>query len=194
MGYQLYLRAFPKSKFDPDIRFHYGEILFDSDQLEKAAEQYHVVVQKYPKHKNHKASALNRVLALEKVLPDEKKVRALQKQSRGKKISLPKVVANFETAVQQYVQFYPREKNIPNMLYTLAKLYSEHNHYEKAIQYWKLIVDKHPSPKSPYFSRSIHSILDTYNLIKDFESLKKTARSFFTEVSDRRFACREGNS
>ncbi len=179
LGYQLYLRAFPKSKFDPDIRFHYGEILFDSNKLEQAAEQYHVVVQNYPKSKNHKAAALNRVLALEKTLPTEKAVQEMQKQNeKGKKIALPKNVAGFNTAVKQYAQFYPKEKNISNMLYTTAKLHSEYRHYETAVQYWKRIVDKQASPKNPYFSRSIHSILDTYNLLKDFESLKKTARSF----------------
>ena len=177
LGYQLYLKAFSTSKFDPDIRFHYGEILFDSNKLEKAAEQYTVVVQKYPKNKNHKAAALNRVLALEKILPSEKAVQALQKQNKGP-ITLPKTVANFETAVKQYAQFYPKEKNISNMFYTTAKLHSEYRHYEKAIQYWKRIVDAPASSKSPHFSRSIHSILDTYNLLKDFDSLKKTARSF----------------
>ena len=80
--------------------------------------------------------------------------------------------------MNQYAKFYPKEKNIPNMLYTAAKLHSEYRHYETAIQYWKRIVDKYPSSKNPYFSRSIHSILDTYNLLKDFESLKKIAKSF----------------
>lgn len=183
LGYQLYLRAFPKSKFDPDIRFHYGEILFDINELEKAAEQYNVIVQDYPKNKNHKMAAFNRVLALEKALPTEKEVQAIQKKNAGKKTEFSKVIKNFETAVNQYAQFYPRKKNIPNMLFTVAKLHSEYRHYETSIQYWKRIVDKYPSSKNPYFARSIHSILDTYNLIKDFESLKKTARAFLQRPS-----------
>lgn len=178
LGYQLYLRAFSQSKFDADIRFHYGEFLFDINKLEQASEQYNVVVQKYPKSKNHKMAAFNRVLALEKILPTEKEVQALQKRNAGKQINFPKVIKDFETAVNQYAKFYPREKNIPNMLFTVAKLHSEYRHYNTAIQYWMRIVNKYPSTKHPYFSRSIHSILDTYNLIKDFESLKKVARAF----------------
>ena len=180
LGYQLYLRAFPKSKFDSDIRFHYGEILFDVNKLQKAAEQYNAVVQNYPKSKNHKTAAFNRVLALEKILPAEKEVQELQKRNKdvNRKINLPKVVKNFAGAVTQYAQFYPKEKNIPNMLYTAAKLHSEYRHYDKAIQYWRRIVNQYPSSKNPYFTRAVHSILDTYNLLKDFESLKKTAREF----------------
>ena len=183
LGYQLYLRAFPKSKFDPDIRFHYGEILFDINELQKAAEQYNVVVQNYPQNKNRKAAAFNRVLALEKALPAEAEVQAMQKKSAGRKIKIPKVIQNFEAAVNQYAQLYPKEKNIPNMLYTIAKLHSEYRSYQTAIQYWRRIVDKYPSAKNPYFSRSIHSILDTYNLLKDFESLKKTSREFLKRSS-----------
>ena len=183
LGYQLYLQAFPQSKFDADIRFHYGEILFDINELEKAAEQYNVVVQKYPKSKNHKIAAFNRVLALEKILPTEAEVQVIQKRNAGKQITFSKVIKNFEMAVNQYAKFYPKEKNIPNMLFTIAKLHSEYRHYNTAIQYWMRIVNKYPSSKNPYFSRSIHSILDTYNLIKDFESLKKTARAFLQRSS-----------
>ena len=178
LGYQLYLTAFPQSKFDADIRFHYGEILFDVNKLEKAAEQYNVVVQKYPKSKNHKMATFNRVLALEKILPTEKEVQNMQKRNPGKSIDFPKVIKDFETAVNQYAKFYPREKNIPNMLFTVAKLHSEYRHHKTAIQYWMRIVNKYPSSKNLHFSKSIHSILDTYNLIKDFESLKKTSRAF----------------
>ena len=178
LGYQLYLHAFPKSKFDADIRFHYGEILFDINKLEKSAKQYNVVVQNYPKSKNHKVASFNRVLALEKGLPTEAEVQAMQKKTAGKRVKFPNMIKNFETAVNQYAQFYPKEKNIPNMLYTVAKLHSEYRHYDTAIQYWKRIVNKYPSSKDAYFSKSIHSILDTYNLLKDFESLKKTARGF----------------
>jgi len=178
LGYQSYLRAFPKSKFDADIRFHYGEVLFDIGELEKAAEQYHVVVLKYPKSKNHRLAAFNRVLALEKILPTERDVQAMRKRSAGKSIDFPEVIKKFEVAVNQYAKFYPKEKNIPNMLFTVAKLHSEYRHHNMAIKYWFYIVNKYPSSRNPYFSKSIHSILDTYNLIKDFESLKKVSRAF----------------
>jgi len=157
--------------------------LVDINELEKAAGQYNIVVQKYPKSKNHKIATLNRVLALEKVLPTEAEVQAIQKRHPGGKINFPKVVKDFETAVNQYAKFYPKEKNIPNMLFTVAKVHSEYRYYNTAVQYWRRIVDKYPSAGNPYFSRSIHSILDTYNLIKDFESLKKTARSFLQRSS-----------
>ena len=182
LGYKLYTQVFPRSPFNSDIRFHYGELLFDMNQFEKAAEQYGIVVRKHPKSKNHHAAALNQVLALEKKLPSEKQVKALVK---GKKLlKFSPLLKKFEKAVEEYMKFYPKKPETSNMIYTLAKLYYEHKNYQEAIKYWMVLINKYP--KNENFARSIHSVLDAFNLLKEFDLLRKTAALFLKKPQVRR--------
>ena len=177
-GYQLYLQAFPDSQFEADMRFHYGEMLFDTGRFRLASNQYKIMVSKYPKNKNHEAAALNRVLALQKLIPSEKEVRKkVKKRSKGS-VPIPEVVQEFISAVRKYISFYPKKKNVPDMMYTLAKIYSEYLHYASAVEYWLKIVKGYSYKKDSLVIQSVHSVLDTYNLMQDFDNLIRAARLF----------------
>ena len=177
-GYQLYFQTFEDSSFYPEVRFHYGELLFDINQFKKAAEQYEIVIKKFPKSKTYETALLNRVLALEKTLPSEKEV---QNFTKGKKqISLPKIIADFQEAVDDYTRRFPKKKNVDQMIYTLGKVLYEYKNYRQAVQYWMKVVQQHSSKTSPILTQTVHSILDTYNLIKDYTGLEEKAMLFIT--------------
>ena len=177
-GYKMYAQYFPDSKFASDIWFHYGEILFDLDQFQSAAKKYETVVLKYPKSKNHETAALNRILALEKIIPTEKQVKEMAKKNPGQKVPFPPEVQELETAVRQYAKYYPKGKKIPNMMYLIANLHLEYRHYDTAIQYWMRIIQSNLPSKDPLMTQSVHLVLDTYNLKKDFVSLERVSRQF----------------
>ena len=174
------MKFFTHSSFYPDVLFLYGEILFDTDQLEKAVKQYDQLVQKYPKNKNYAVAMLNRVLALEKMIPSEASIKKSVKGQSAEKISVPMSVKKFTTAVMDYHKAFPKRKNVSNMIYTLAKIYSEYKQHSSAIQYWMMIINQYPDKNNPVFSQSIHSVLDAYNLLKDFENLGNHAKRFLT--------------
>ena len=175
-GYRLYFRGFKVSSFYAEVRFHYGELLFDIGQFQKAAEQYDFVIKKFPKSKTYETALLNRVLALEKVLPSEKVVR---KATAGKKeVRLPENILNFKEAIDGYTQRFPKKKNTSNMLYTLGKILFEYKQYPMAVQYWMKIVSNPSFQKSAVLNQTVHSILDAYNLMQDFEGLREKARAF----------------
>ena len=177
IAYQLYVQVFPKSEFDSDIRFQYGELLFDIGRYSSAVKQYTVVVNNYPKSKNHPVATWNRILALEEMLPNEEQVKASLKGRKGK-VPLPRTVVAFKQAVQDYLKWYKNKPQAPQIVYTLANLHSEYRHYKPAIKYWMLLIKNYPSSKKSYYIQSIHLVLDTFNLIKDFESLKKVSTLF----------------
>ena len=179
LAYQLYTLVFSKSKFDSDIRFQYGELLFDVGNFSDAVKQYSIVVKNYPKSKNHPVATWNRVLALEKQLPNEKTVKASLKGKSGP-VPFPKSVQAFEQAVKSYLKWYKKKPQVPQIIYTLANLHLEYRHYKTAIKYWMLLIQKFPSKKG-YYAQSIHLVLDTYNLIKDFDSLKKVGVLFLKQ-------------
>ena len=177
-GYKLYIQYFKKSKFIDSILFHYGELLFDTNKFKQAAEQYKVVVNEHKKSKNHEASALNRVLALEKIIPSEKQVQSMVKKVKTGPAAFPPALKDLEEAIVQYIKFYPKRKKVFNMMYLIAKLHLEYRHYEKAISYWMKIIEQNTDKKLPVLSQAVHSVLDTYNLMKDYESLKEVSKKF----------------
>ncbi len=180
LAYQLYTLVFPKSDFNSDIRFQYGELLFDVGRFLDAVKQYSVVVNNYPKSKNHPVASWNRILALEKALPNEREVKASLKGQSGA-VPFPSNVVAFEEAVGDYLKRYKKKSQAPQIIYTLANLHSEYRHYKTAIKYWMILIRSYPSSKKSYYTQSIHLVLDTYNLIKDFDSLKKTGQYFLKQ-------------
>ena len=177
-GYKEYTRHFPKSKWAADIYFHYGDLLFDLAQFLKSAQQYEIVARRYPKSDKNEMASLNWVLALEKKIPSEKEVKALVKKNPKGKVPFPAVVGNLKKAVEHYIGRYPKGKKVPDMVYLMANLHSEYRHHDEALSYWMRIVENHSSKKSPILEPSVHSILDTYNLKKDYASLRKVSETF----------------
>ena len=185
IAYKLYTQVFPKSEFDSDIRFQYGELLFDTGQYKKAVNQYTVVVNEYPKSKNHPVATWNRILALEEILPNEAKVKKSLEGQKGS-VPFPRTVVAFEQAVKDYLKWYKKKPQAPQIIYTLANLHFEYRHYKTAIKYWMTLIKQYPLPKKTYYIQSIHLVLDTFNLIKDFNSLKKVSSLFLKDTTIKR--------
>ena len=177
-GYELYFRYFNDVDMYPEMVFHYGELLFDLKQYRKAAKQYEIVADQYPKDKTYQVALLNRVLSLEKTLPSEKEVAQQVKGSN--RLSLPQNVVDFKDAVDDYMKKSSKKNGSANMVYTLAQLLYEYKQYPSAIRYWTYIIENDSFKKLKLYTQSIHSVLDVYNIMKDFDGLYKVAQKFIT--------------
>ena len=175
-GYNLYFKYFDHTDKYPDMVFHHGEFLFDLKQYQTAAGQYEIIIDKYPKHSTYPVALLNRVLALEQTLPSETDVRKLV-QGR-KEVKLPQNILDFREAVLSYIEKFPKKESNVNMVYTLARILYEFKDYPNAIRYWMVIIENDAFKKSKLYVQSVHSVLDTFNLMKDFEGLYKVAQKF----------------
>ncbi len=168
--YGLYNEYFPLSD---EMRFFYAELLFDLKKYKEAAAQYLYVVTHFKDSKWYEPSSLNSVLTLEKTLPSSAQIR---KQVRGSRraVDPPPTVLQFQKQALAYAKHFPGKPNVPAILYKVASLSYEFNHYDQALkQFWNLI-EKYPSHQ--YTEYSAHLILDIHNLKKDFEKLKTAAQ------------------
>ena len=171
-SYELYNNHFKKSKRADQMRFFYGELLFDLKKYDAAARQYLYVVEQFPSSKYYETASLNSVLTFEKTLPSSGTINKLVGK-RTKFVAFTRPVHNFQRAAYSYVTRFPKKPNVPAILYKMASLHYEFNHHKEALsQFWNLIQKY---PKSRYTEYSANLILDIYNLTKDFEGLRKAA-------------------
>lgn len=176
--YSLYLKAFPNSKSNEDVRFQFGDLLFDLVRYRASVDQYNIVINRYKKGKHHEAASLNRILALQKIIPSESEVRKMARKADGKSIPFPAVVKEFEQAVTQYIVRYGKRKKAFDMLLVMANIHLEYLHLDQAISYWQRVISKSPSKDVSTITDAVNTILDIYNRKKDYNNLEITARKF----------------
>ena len=171
-SYELYNNHFTKSKDADQMRFFYGELLFDMRKYSQAAKQYMYVVENFPQSKYYETASLNGVLTFEKTLPSSTEITKTVKKKTSF-VAFTRPVHDFQKVAYSYVQRFPKKPNVPAILYKMASLHYEFNHHKEALsQFWNLI---NKYPKSQYTQHAANLILDIYNLTKDFKGLSQAA-------------------
>ena len=171
-GYEIYNQYFNTSKFKDQIRFFYAELLFDVRKYSLAAKQYMYIVEHYKNSQYYAIASLNGVLAFEKGLPSSDRIRKIVGK-RKTFVAFTRAIHDFQKTAHYYISRFPKKKNVSVILYKMASLHYEFNHYKEALdQFWILIKQY---PQSAYTEHSANLILDIYNLQKDFEGLKAAA-------------------
>lgn len=169
-GYQLYLREFAGSEGIADMRFYYGELLFDMNRHDEAAAQYQWVVENAPKSKFADKAATNLILAVEKGIPDEKELAKRVGESLDP-IPLDPKAERFVKAGNWYSKQFPNAEKVPEIRFRIGRLYYQFNQFDPATEEFKSIVQKYP--KTKYAEYSANLLLDIYNLKKDYIGLEK---------------------
>lgn len=171
--YKIYFDYYTRSEFLDQMNFFYGELLFDSKKYVSAVKSYEKVISEFPKSKYVKAAYVNQLLALEKILPGEAQLQQLVEKGGEEPIDLPGSVKGFMKVAARYVQKFPKEKNVPNILYKKASLYYKFNQFSLAAKYFKKLSEEHPTSK--LVSNVGGILLDIYNKNKDYKSLEELA-------------------
>ena len=176
--YKTYFLRFTASRYSHEMRFFYGELLFDTGSYQEAANQYESLIQKFPSSKYIQHAYLNQLLAMEKLLPSpqetEKLTRAAAKQKTP--VPLPKNIKNFTSVSLRYLSKFPRQKNSAAVLYRAASFFYNFNHFDKAMLYFRRFFDSYPS--SPHISNVGGILLELYNMKKDYKALETLAVRF----------------
>lgn len=173
-GYRLYLDKFSQSDKIDEMYFFFGELLYDMKSYSSASEMYAWVVKNSPKSKYHSQAALNQVLALEKELPNENEIMKIVGNTK-EMVEMPKTVRVFIIRSQEYLKLYPKGDTATEIRFKVGRLYYQHNHFDKAEQFFREIVKT--DPKSKYSGYSANLILDIYNLKGDYKGLAKIGTS-----------------
>ncbi|MGE4131074.1 MAG: tetratricopeptide repeat protein [Bdellovibrionales bacterium] len=171
-GYELYFRTIKKGNKLDEMHFFYAELLFDMKEYETAVLHYAWVTDNAPKSQYFEKATLNTVLAAEKILPNEKELKAQVGESTDE-VPFSKNVQLFESAATRYIQNFPKGENVPAIKYKLGALYYYHNQFAKALDSFKEIIKLYP--KSQYAKYSANLTLDIFNLIKNTQGLTQAA-------------------
>ncbi len=174
-GYDLYMSQFPRAENLADMKFYYGDLLFDMGLYEEASDQLRWVIKNAPKSPNFKAAILNNVLALEKRLPTEEQLAKIRGDTLTPLAYTPKE-AEFLDNATQYVQQFPREEKVIEIKFRIGRLNYNHNEFDKAIIIFQDIVKNHSTTQYAVYSANL--ILDIYNLRKDYDNLAKAGNQF----------------
>lgn len=171
--YELYVKEFDRSKNAAEMRFFYGELLYDMNEFENASTQYKWVIQNAPTSQYNGPATLNVILATEKSLPSEKELEKIRGQSLDP-FPFNKEEQDFAAAAENYSTKFPKAEKALDIKFKLGRLYYSHNYFDQALGIFKSIVKEHP--RTDFGKYSANLILDIYNLRKDYEGLSKAGQ------------------
>ncbi len=182
-GYSLYFQEFADSPNAADMRFFYGEILYDMAKYEEAATQYTWVAENAPQSKYGAKASQNLLLSIEKALPKEEEMQKRVGDSI-EPIPMDPRVEKFIKSASWYLQKFPTTDKAPDIKFRMGRLYYQTNNFGPAEKLFKEIVEKYPKTKFSEYSANL--ILDIYNLKKDYDGLEKVGTELlaYQSISD----------
>lgn len=186
--YADYLTLFPESPKAYDLRFFWATLL--SDNLNKfdtaAAEYTKVVLTDIGKvEKNAKPgkyffeAAYASILAWDEVV----KKGAFAPVPIGAAAPIPPEKKSLIDACERYLKYVEKGDKKVEIAYKVARIYYDYNHLDEAIPRYTDIALKYPDYKSENGDRvgesAANQVLDSYNLLKDWQKLNEAARKFY---------------
>ena len=174
--YRLYFTSFRQSKFSHEMRFFYGELLFDTGNYKRAAIQYEQLIKKFPSSKYLKPAYMNQLLAMEKLLPSSAQIDKMTWKKGDTPVNFPESIGKFAAVARRYLKKFPKQKNASTVLYRIAAFYYNFNQFDKAAVYFHQLFNTYPA--SPHISSVGGLLLELYNKNKDYKALEELAVRF----------------
>jgi len=183
-SYEKYLAMFPENKYSYNIRFAYGEVLYELKKYPLAAAEYERVIKIDLKGKHFKDAASSLILTIDKIMgQDETKHISAVKRKPGVDGSIditPRPLSDWEkrkvAACDTYSDTLVNEKDSPNILYEGARLLYDKNHFSEATPRFSKIIERYPKLQTAEIAANL--ILDSYNLQEEWARLNQTARAY----------------
>ena len=96
----------------------------------------------------------------------------------------------FSTAIELYVELFPDDPDLPEILFRQGRLYYDRQIYDPAVRLFGQLLERFPN--SPYAVTAGELILESFNRARDYQNIESWARrlkdspAFATEESQRR--------
>lgn len=202
--YKIYLEHFPSSSSVYEIRFFLAEILFHRLELyDEAGEQYLLAARANNRGRYTRDALYNAIGAFEHVREVEiarcrgtAAPTANSATPAGGRTAAPPAPAaaatpaaspaaetpcgesendrKFGEAIELYVQLFPNDPDLPEILFRQGKLYYDNAIFDPAVRLWGQLLERFPN--SPYASQAGELILDSFNRAQDFANIERWAR------------------
>jgi len=177
-GYSVYLEEFPDSKHTYEMRYAFGELLYKLKKYKESYVQYMAVVKMDPNGKRSKFCAESAIHASTEVIKAEGSSRNATKGETNP-IDLTEWETNKLTALDQFAELFPNEKNTRNVIYESAYLLYNKNHFKKASDRFRVVIGMNPGSKEAMLAANL--ILDSFTLVEDWSNLKEVSRAFYDQ-------------
>jgi tetratricopeptide (TPR) repeat protein len=171
-GYTLYFRQFEKSPRAADMRFYFGELLYDMKRFDEASVQYRWVVENAPQSQFHALAAENAILSLERILPSDSEINR-RVGERKTRVEFQEQEQRFASGVAWYLSRLPRGDKAPELKFRLARLHYQFNQFAEARPLFKDIIQNHSGTQ--FAEMSANLLLDSYTLEGDTAGLNAAA-------------------
>ncbi len=177
-SYKMYLTYFKGAPNYSEMLFFYGELLYDLQEYDAAAQQYERVALTDKKSKYFEKAVTNNVLAREKGLPSNKVMEARQKNLPNKlaKIPFSPGVQAFEKAAIIYLKNFPKGEKALEIKRRLGTIYYAHNEFDKSIAVLKQIIQERPRSEDAIVAAEI--IMDIHRLRDDLDKYQADGKAF----------------
>ena len=200
--YADYLTLFPTSPKAYDLRFFWAELLNDNlNKYEKAAGEYTTVfnidVEKVKKGGDKKEdkpgkyftnSSYNAILAWSEVVKKAETDGTIKPEAvtdPNKQLTIPPAKQSLLDACNNYLKYIEKGEKKVEIAYKAARIYYDYNHLDDAVARLSEIALKHPDYKFEDGSKAgevaANLVLDSYNLIGDWQKVNDWARKFYAE-------------
>jgi TolA-binding protein len=165
--YELYLSRYAKTSAAYDAEFGLAEIdFYHLGKNSEAAAHYMATARRNPKGPLTHDALYNAISALERARAAE------LEQDKGK--GETSVDKQFTEAMELYIQLYPNDPDVPELLFRQGKLYYDHHIYDAAVRQWGLLLEKYPDSK--FAGGAGELVLDSFNQSKDYTNIEVWAR------------------
>jgi tetratricopeptide (TPR) repeat protein len=164
---QLYLSRFGNTPSAYDVEFGLAEIdFYHLDKGGEAADHYLAAAHKNPKGPLTHDALYNAIAALERARNRELE----QDRNRGE----TPLDQKFTEAMELYIQLYPNDPDVPELLFRQGKLYYDHHIYDAAVRQWGLLLEKYPA--SRFAAGAGELVLESFNQAQDYSNIEVWAR------------------
>ena len=179
-AYTVYLQEFPTSKYSYDIRYAFGELLYKLKKYDEAYAQYMQVVKIDPKGKHSRFCAESAIFAADKMVEKEKRAGRIPKpETKTQRMDLVDWEAKSLAACDQWAQIFPDDKKTRNVIYKSAYLLYHKNQFKEASDRFRTVISMNPRSKEA--EQAANLILDSFNLVEDWQNLKEVSKAFYDQ-------------
>ena len=181
-AYDVYLELFPSNEHTYDVRFGYGELMYELKDFAGAYTQYMAVVDLNPQGQHSRFCAESAVFAAEEQVKAEG--GAIQQGTRTRKISkevqpepLTEWEQRFVDACLKYAELYKGDKRVKDMIYKSAYLLYNKFQFDQAATQFRAVISMNPASQEAEYSAQL--ILDALVVKENWEALRETAKVFY---------------
>lgn len=190
--YRDYLRLFPNTKYEYEMRFYFGELLYYLEKYADAAEQYTRALQidieriegkrKDAKGRPEKPgkflvdAAFNAVLAYETVARAFEESEKRPQVPATQAIPIPPPKQALLEACERYLKYVPKGEKKVEVTYKVANIYYRYNHFDEAVQRFAWVALEHPEHELAEYAANL--VLDSYVLLDQPAKVNAWARRF----------------